>query len=261
MLYLKYGKVDPSVARELSRLVKGVVKGGFISVCALSQNLNRYAMHAEKKNANMILLPGAVWLQAFFFGGYSLDALAKALNLYEGLLNKDFYITIAKNGDKRILHLVCKRANCPHLLGLTKLMDLSKVKGERPGTIYNKVKRGDITYEYLTKSSHFPEIEQRINDFLNVQQIIQNLRNRKIIIQFNPGRAGSTIEADYLIYSKEGLQYLYLFIVKEFNQTNLFVPMSFFGSTNNGYLQNQTVYTVLDVKITPFERQQKRTTP
>ena len=61
-------------------------------------------------------------------------------------------------------------------------MDLSKVKGERPGTIYNKVKRGDITYEYLTKSPHFPEIEQRINDFLNVQQIIQNLRNRKIII-------------------------------------------------------------------------------
>lgn len=62
MLYLEYGKVDPSVARELSCLVKGVVKGGFISVCALSQNLNRYAMHAEKKNANMILLPGAVWL-------------------------------------------------------------------------------------------------------------------------------------------------------------------------------------------------------
>lgn len=190
-----------------------------------------------------------------------MDALAKVLNLYEGLLNKDFYITIAKNGDKRILHLVFKKANFPHLLGLTKLMDLSKVKGERPGTIYNKVKRGDITYEYLTKSPHFPEIEQRINDFLNVQQIIQNLCNRKIIIQFNSERAGSTIEADYLIYSKEGLQYLYLFIVKEFNQKNLFVPMSFFGSTNNGYLQNQTVYTVLDVKITPFERKSKNNDP
>lgn len=189
-----------------------------------------------------------------------MDALTAALTIYERLLNKDFYITIAKNEDKRILHLVFKKANFPHLLGITKLKDLAKINGAKPAALYNKIKRGEITWEYLTKSNIFADIEERIHDFARVVQIIQNLRNRKIIIQFNPKRAGTLIEADYLMYSQEGLEYLYLFLVKELGrdaQDNQYVPMSFFCTTNYRYLQNQTVYNVLDVKITPFQKRPK----
>ena len=62
------------------------------------------------------------------------------------------------------------------------------------------------------------------------------------------------------MYSQEGLEYLYLFLVKELGrdaQDNQYVPMSFFCTTNYRYLQNQTVYNVLDVKITPFQKRPK----
>lgn len=57
-----------------------------------------------------------------------MDALNAALSMYEQLLNRDFYITIAQNDDKRILHLVFKKANFPHLLGITKLFIVKDVK-------------------------------------------------------------------------------------------------------------------------------------
>jgi len=60
-----------------------------------------------------------------------LDALSTALALYESMLGKDFYITIAKNEDRRTLRLVFKKANFPHLLGITKLNDLTKIAGAR----------------------------------------------------------------------------------------------------------------------------------
>ncbi len=199
----------------------------------------------------------------FFFGGDRLDALSTALALYESLLGKDFYITIAKNEDRRTLHLVFKKANFPHLLGITKLNDLTKIVGARTSTLYNKIKRGEITYDYLSASALFTycDVGRRIAEFPKISQLIQGLQERKVIIKFNPRRAGTMIEADFLIYVEEKPRIICLFIVEDYGSEGMYVPMSFFGTENERYLRNQTVYNVVNVEIVDTPKGKRNISP
>lgn len=189
-----------------------------------------------------------------------MDALSAAVMVYESLLDKDFYITIAKNEDKRTLHLVFKKANFPHLLGITKLKDLTKIAGAKTSALYNKIKRGEITYDYLATSALFAycDVGRRIEDFAKISQLIQGLCDRKVIIRFNLKRAGTMIEADFLLYIKEQPKIICLFIVEDYGNAGTYVPMSFFGTDNERYLRNQTVYDVLAVEIVDSPKRKRK---
>lgn len=128
--------------------------------------------------------------------------LEQSVEIYERLRRKTFRITI-ENEMVFLLRFLPEYYH--HLAGFQHLSDFSDLF--RPGNgasgFYQNVKKGRIPEEKLYRSVHFHEMEARLQYFAKIEEILCSGQT-KIIVSYDPNKAFSKIQADFLLYRREG---------------------------------------------------------
>lgn len=180
-----------------------------------------------------------------------MDKLQKCALAYQTLLNTIYHLKLYSKGKIINLDLSFKKENFYHLIGLEKLKDLQKTRG-KPEKIFDKIIRGDITYEDIAKSVFFLEMSSRLDYFHTLEYILDN---DYLTVALNQKKCFGRISADYVIYIKNNNYYIHYFIVKDITD-NTYYGMTFFDRTNDDYIVNRQKFTVIyKEKITTNSKQ------
>ena len=168
-----------------------------------------------------------------------MDKLLLAATYYKlFLLNRDFHL-LAGDSKRNTLEfdIIFREEHFRHLIGFDKLKDIAEAKN-REYSIYENALNGNITYEYISKSEYFDEIESRINYFTEIREA---LFTKKIMIGKVDEHTFCRIQADCLLTKDlpEGVVNLFLKLTKP----RLAVPMSFFKTDYPKY--NGKSWTIL----------------
>ena len=189
-----------------------------------------------------------------------MDNLLQAAIQYENLLHKDFIylleqdLSITVNFQPQHFH---------HLLGLQKLTDIDQVqktvKSDKHAPrndardIYKNIRQGLISFEDISKSVYFKTIENRLEQFSQINRIVEF---EKIIIDFNTKLLGfdsNLKKAQYLLHkqSNTGL-YLNLFLGHDSTKPNK--QLTFITSSTDQYIFGQKSLKILDLKTISLKK-------
>ncbi len=108
--------------------------------------------------------------------------ILECAKLYEKLLNKDYVFTI-ENGFKFKLYFASD--NFYHLLGLEKLTDIAQLHREKPNRIFRKILLEKIKVQDIQKSKYYHIIENRIDRFEYIIDLLNFDSSNKIIVDFD----------------------------------------------------------------------------
>lgn len=188
------------------------------------------------------------------------DILFQALNEYEKILNNK-YKYILENGAS--LEIIFKKSFFPHLIGLHKLKDrdnFNKLNSEegQATRIYREIKKGKITIEDIKKSSYFLEIKERIETFLQIEEILafsEVLINFKKEILKKQTKMDTELKSNIIFYKKIKDMYIHLCIVK---QNGKVYPESFFTRKDANYIKGQAKRLILEKEIITNTAEKKK---
>lgn len=174
-----------------------------------------------------------------------MDKISRAIQMYEGLMNKK-YIYELLNGDS--LEVVFLKENFPHVIGLHKLVDISEfnrlnnktIKGNK---IFKMVKNKDIKEEKIINSPNYEKIELRVENFHKINELVFN----KVIYDFDRTKVRTYIKADLVLYTVEEGMYIHLFLVKD--KFGKYVPMTFIIEPNDKYIKGQKDFSISKLSI------------
>lgn len=170
-----------------------------------------------------------------------MDVLKEAAIVYNNLLNVKYKIILGKKGKLTEFEIMFEKIHFHHLIGLQYLTDLPQMKRKRD-VIFDEIINGQITVETIQKSSFYTEIEQRLNDFLLFEKLLDS---NDIIFKFHPNKSGfSGINADYLMKTIYDFRTNYIFL-KNYDNSDSKYCNSFFFNNSNDYTRNQITMTVL----------------
>ena len=128
--------------------------------------------------------------------------IENTIAVYERLKSKRYKITV-DNGDEFIFGF--GEENYHHLAGYHHLSDAANIATPEDGSkrFYRRMKHGKIKTELITESNHFASIEDRIDNFGVIEQIVAPGKAR-VIVDFDKAKAGSVIEAKYFLFKRVG---------------------------------------------------------
>lgn len=185
-----------------------------------------------------------------------MDKLKKCISIFESMMHKDFYLTLENN---KVMKVFFARKHLHHLLGFQYLIDIPPLVIDPKNsatTIYNNINNGRITYNQILKSSFYPKISDRIDNFSH----INNLMFEKIIIDFNKNKVPSApdyiplIKAKYILYTKSCNHYLHLCLG---NDNIIYYPETFLVHPNDYYVVGQNELKIENVTIVPQYKKKK----
>lgn len=171
-----------------------------------------------------------------FIGGTinGMTELNELLNYYEqNLTDRIFRYTLA-NGV--IIEIIFYREAFCHLLGIQHITKNRRCIGNNG---YKQIRSGKLTIRSLKRINRagFAKIKNRIEYF----SLIGHLMEHGNVFRFYSKRAGNTrIQATFLIHEKESDLYLHLFLAKESQKSNIYVPISYIALTERD--DNPTLY-------------------
>jgi len=170
-----------------------------------------------------------------------MDRLLECVKAFNGLLNIEYHIIIARKGKTARLHLCFSKWDFHHLMGLGKLKDLRVAKANRR-TVFDEVMRGNITYESISKSRYAGLIENRFAPLMHIEKILDDNR---IVFRYNTKlERFSQIEADYLLSTPYCENDIYIFLAED-NGSGNYYCRSFFPKEQKDYTDGQAVWTML----------------
>lgn len=153
-----------------------------------------------------------------------------------------------------VIEFKLKKTDFPHLIGLHKLKDIPIIRQfndkNNPTVsakfILSRIKKGELLTEAIVrKSSFFPEIEQRFNEFS--KEKILSLSYTDAVIDFDAAKIGSSLHASYILFEKKSSGYNHLCIAEDsFSEK---YAESFFYNPTDIYIRNQNIIKVKAVKI------------
>ena len=144
-----------------------------------------------------------------------MDEIQKAARAFERLLNLNtsYKIIAGKKGKLYTVNLFFEKSNFFHLAGLHYLKDLPDVIKSKREDVFDNIINGQITDNYLSKSTEYVKIKDRITSLSNLEGIIDS---DKVIFKFySKFNFRSVIEADYLLCSRVGIKDVYIFLDKD----------------------------------------------
>lgn len=182
------------------------------------------------------------------------DILAAALTM-ERLKNYRYEIALGKRGQRYDISLSFYPDNFFHLTGLHKLDDLEQLRSGKRAWIYQDILSGDITDDFLRKSTKFLAVEGRIKAFSYLEELLDGNR---LYFRYDPRKkAFSTIVADYLISGEVGDMEVYLFLSEDTDGT--YYCKSCFPHTEIDFAQGLTKYTLLQKVKVNLETEERET--
>ncbi len=184
-----------------------------------------------------------------------MDEIQKAARAFERLLNLNtsYKIIAGKKGKLYTVNLFFEKSNFFHLAGLHYLKDLPDVIKSKREDVFDNIINGQITDNYLSKSTEYVKIKDRITSLSNLEGIIDS---DKVIFKFySKFNFRSVIEADYLLCSRVGIKDVYIFLDKDKLSETHFCR-SFFPKEKHDYTARQSQLSMLyKEKITLCKRE------
>lgn len=169
------------------------------------------------------------------------DLLYQAVKFYQdNLAGRKFEIIAERNKTQNILTVSFDIENFFHLLGLHKLIDIPLIQ-RSSRKVYHEILKGKITYNDISSSVHFSEMEDRL---IHHQELLNVLNINALYFKSLRGEF-KTIKADYFLCNEIVPQSLFSFLFIKSNS----VPVSFFTrSERNSYIRNSIKWTILSIK-------------
>lgn len=181
-----------------------------------------------------------------------MDPLFQCANQWEALLDLEYQFTLGRKGKETCFTLSFSPWDFHHLMGLNKLDDLRLAKENRE-KVFQRILRGEITYDTLAKSRNFSQIQDR---FLPFAEIVSLLNSNDLIFKFH-GKPSSRIEAKFLLVSPFADTEVYLFVDQRKAETAHYCR-SFFPKSTSDYSVGQPKFALLrKEKITLFTGQRE----
>lgn len=210
---------------------------------ALSQNLNRVY---PKQKTHIINCP----FMGHFLCGDKMNLIYECAKKYEELTkyNYTLYLSCGLNIDLKF-----KPASFFHLMGLHKLTDIKQLTNSKnPTTAYKNILNGFINQSIIEKSMFYNQIQERLEKFLDIENIMKS----KIIIDFDyrltPG-ASSKLMSKYILFKAYKDTNAHLCFKLDTKSQNFYAPETFIIQPTDYYIKNQVVYDVVKITKTPFK--------
>ena len=174
-----------------------------------------------------------------------MEKLYDAAQFYKAnLLNRKFHLKAGRKGNTIEFDIIFPANGFKHLAGLHKLTDLPEVQASSGAVLFQQIINKEITFETIYKSKFIGDCEVRLNNF---KEIRTALYGKELMLKSLHGEFNS-IRADFMLTHKdESYGYAHLFL-KESENFDITVPVTFIINPDNKYLQNNpNRWTVLSV--------------
>lgn len=172
-----------------------------------------------------------------------MDLLTQCAVNYQTLLNCEYRFTLGRKGKLIELILRFSESDFHHLAGLHKLKDLHIARANR-STVFRQILCGKITYQTISKSQFFPEIQDRINTLPHLATLLDS--DHLIFRYHRNAFPHSSIESEFLLKMGDGatLDITFLFLDRSKQDVNF--CRSFFPMSKTDYSKGQMRYTLLN---------------
>lgn len=175
--------------------------------------------------------------------------IRECAELYSTLLYKDYIFTL--EGDISF-KLYFKYDNFAHLLGLGKLKDIEQLQTQAQGKIYKDILNGDISHSLICNSSKYSRIEDRIQHFEEITNML-DADKCKIIIDFDSKLVPNTElkNTEYILYRPIKNGYAHFTIG---NKGHGVYPETFFYENTKRYVSGQHLLDVQNIEVKELRR-------
>lgn len=170
-----------------------------------------------------------------------MDHLQSCAKAFEHLLDFQYHIIIGRKGKSVELNILFDPTEFHHLVGLHKLHDL-RIARENRDKVFQQILTGNISINDLKKSQYFPNIQKRIEPFIQIENFLDS---NKLIFRYNQKlQTFSLIEAEYLLSTPYENTDIYIFLDRQ-KEPDYFFFRSFFQKEEKDYTKGQAIYTLL----------------
>ncbi len=170
-----------------------------------------------------------------------MDHLQSCAKAFEHLLDFQYHIIIGRKGKSVELNILFDPTEFHHLVGLHKLHDL-RIARENRDKVFQQILTGNISINDLKKSQYFPNIQKRIEPFIQIENFLDS---NKLIFRYNQKlQTFSLIEAEYLLSTPYENTDIYIFLDRQ-KEPDYFFCRSFFQKEEKDYTKGQAIYTLL----------------
>lgn len=141
-----------------------------------------------------------------------MDHLQSCAKAFEHLLDFQYHIIIGRKGKSVELNILFDPTEFHHLVGLHKLHDL-RIARENRDKVFQQILTGNISINDLKKSQYFPNIQKRIEPFIQIENFLDS---NKLIFRYNQKlQTFSLIEAEYLLFTPYENTDIYIFLDRQ----------------------------------------------
>ena len=170
-----------------------------------------------------------------------MDHLQSCAKAFEHLLDFQYHIIIGRKGKSVELNILFDPTEFHHLVGLHKLHDL-RIARENRDKVFQQILTGNISINDLKKSQYLPNIQKRIEPFIQIENFLDS---NKLIFRYNQKlQTFSLIEAEYLLSTPYENTDIYIFLDRQ-KEPDYFFCRSFFQKEEKDYTKGQAIYTLL----------------
>lgn len=165
--------------------------------------------------------------------------IKESVKIFERLRSHKYKITI-EDGSEFILTFSAKHYH--HLIGFQHLTDLPDISRPPSTTrFYLMLKKGKVSESYISSSTHINKINDRINTFEQLEDIVCPGVSR-IIVEFDNTLASSKIVAKYYLFKQVGgLNGAYhMLFIGHSASNNAYYPATYIIEHSPKYIANQT---------------------
>ncbi len=143
------------------------------------------------------------------------DIFVTAANKYKKLLNIQYNLVVGCKTKEYHIQIKFDESEFHHLAGLQYLKDIFYIRRTSRSEIFKKICTGQIDSEFLSQSSEYNKILDRINVVADLENFLDN---SEIICKFNKSiNPQSSITADYILKGTANNTSTYFFIQKNIN--------------------------------------------
>ena len=170
-----------------------------------------------------------------------MDDLMKSALAFRRLLDFEYEIIAGSKGHLLEMMLCFKKEHFMHLVGLHKLRDLQFLKNSSH-KIFDLILKGRLTYQDISKSVFFSEIEDRIRLFPILEEALDS---NELIIKYKKELVkGTFVQASHIfVYPFKGT-ILHFFVDCDTEEGKYF-GRSFFSREDDRFLKNQQTFKIL----------------
>ncbi len=164
-----------------------------------------------------------------------MDKLKECAEAYEKLLGVEYHIQVGRKEKLYSINLSFKKENFVHLTGLHKLKDLGihTIKREY---VFDDIMNGQITVEDIMRSSFYPEMQPRLEPFIQIESLLDS--NNNVFLYSEKRNNFSLIKAEYVLKNEFENNVVYIFLDKNEREPGHFCR-TFFPKSKQDYTINQ----------------------